>query len=766
MKKLIAGFITALMALLTVAAPTLAASALGDYPGLLAATDGTLDAYVVVGTGGTDPAGLASDIAGAINIAVRLAEVGKTSTSVSCEGVSGAVTGTEKDTCLLTTPLSQTGCLPASGVLKNAHYSGLADTTYAWRTDDYDFREQVNVAGVALSHDLAVSNVNGTETMVVETGDIIYQWVVEETLKGTGSIADPNYTYPVNIEMLGEAFSIVGTGSTSVKMLTGSIGTATATSGITYGDYTAYSDLGSDAAWARVQIKDAADNTVDTLIINDGESKSSTATGLTVQVTQTRALTDGTIVGADLVVGPSTQGVVKTYDVTADVTSTGTSSDRFPGETNWGVQVESGDFGTDGQLVATDIIEVIYKPSSTQYIKAGGKVTLPNDYADLGFEGFNTNKFATITIQPLSGTVSAYNYSADTQAFGSLSGFEIISDVGGTIISQVNSNAFTKAYILYNYSTPDEYPVMIGFYDSSKQKIMVNGSIIEPGVAADTTEYVTKRLNASSGDNVTYEFTLCYSNSCEDNHYLTVVLNGSNLMSLMQLGNSSAKTSVNVSYTNKTAPGTSNAAEFKLGITAASAETTEVVATTAGTARNAGKQSGDVVDDTGIILVSTATYGGSDKVVVKVPFKALRTKIYFGKLGTGVTGDTVSYDSYPSIPLTSAVAKLDSEVGTTEKAKNLISIGGSCVNSVTADALGLTYPTCGAASTIPEDKGLIKVVDDIFTTGKVVVVVAGWEAANTRTAASVLQQYDTLLTGQTAASVEITSATSAGITAV
>jgi hypothetical protein len=770
MKKLIAGFLTALTALLTVAAPTLAATQLGDYPGVLAAADGTLDAYVVVGSGGTDPAGLASDIVGAINVAVRLAEVGKTTASVACESVSGAVDGTEKDTCLLHTALSASTCLPASAVLKTAHYSGLADTTYSWRTDDYDYREQVDVSGVILSHDLAVSNVNGTETMVVETGDVKYQWFVEETLKGIGSISVPNYTYPVNIELLGESFSIVGSGDTSVKMLTGSIGTATATSGITYGDYTVYSDLGADNSWARVQIKDSADNTVDTLIINEGESKSSTATSLTVQITDVRALQDGTVVGTDLVVGPSSTGVVKTYDVTADVTSTGSASDRFPGETDWGIQVASGDFGTDGQLVNTDIIEVVYKPSTTQYLKAGEKLSFPNDYADLGFEGWNTNKFATITIQPLSGTVSAYNYSADTQAFGSLSGFEIISDIGGSILSAVNSNSYTKAYILYNYSSGGDYPVMIGFYDESKQKILVNGSIqgiANQSYATVDTEFVTKVMNETDAvDAVKYTFTLCYSNACEDSQYLVVGMSSANLMWNMTLGNSSATDSIQIQWANKTAPSSSQAPQFRLGDTASSAEADEINVTSHGNTRDAGKQSQDVVDDTGIILVGPSTYGSSDKVVVKIPFKTLKVKIYFGKLGTGVSGDTVTYDSYPSIPLTSAVAKLDSEVTSTEKAKNLISVGGPCVNSITAEAMGLTYPACGAASTLTEDKGLIKAIDDIFTTGKVVVVVAGWEAADTATAASVLQQYDTLLSGQTASAVEVTSATSAGITAV
>jgi hypothetical protein len=777
MKKLIAGFLTALTALLTVASPALAATQLGSYPGMLAAADGTLDAYVVVGSGGSDPAGLASDIAGAINIAVRLAEVGKTTKTETCAGTSGAVTGTEKDSVALYGSTSISDTFPAGGVLKSAHYSSLKDGTYAWHTDDYDYREQVDISGVAMSNSLATSGINGTETMVVESSDMKYQYVFEEQLAGTGSVATPNYTYPVNIQMLGKAFSIVGCTANQVKMLKGSIGTATATSGVVYGTYTAYSDLGSNAAWARVQIKDSTGNTVDTLIINSGESKSSSATGLTLQVTQVRALQDGTVVGTDLVVGPTTEGVVKTYDITADTTSTGTASDRFTGETDWGIEVVSGFCDVvDGRIDVDDIIQVIYKPSSTQYIKAGGKASLPNSYGDLGFEGWNTDKFATITIKPVGGTISAYNKSADTQVFGNLNGLEISSDVGGSIINRANEG-FSKAYILWNYSVnADNVPVSIGFYDSSKSKILINGTW-EAANSGDANEYsstqasyYSKRLNITAGyalDNMTYSFKLSYSNAGDQAFYLNVTLGGNTLIRTITAG-TSALQNVNMSYFNKTSVTTSQAPDFRLGATAASTETTEVTTKTAGSSsfESAGKNSQEVVADSGLLLQDTTTNGAADKVVFKVPFKDLKAKVYFGKLGgVNTTAGSVSYTNYPAVPITSAVAKLDTEVTATEKLKNLITVGGPCVNKVTADAMGLTYPTCGVASTIPTDKGLIKVIDDKFTTGQVVIVVAGWAATNTKTAASVLQQYDTLLVGQTASAVQVTSATSAGITA-
>lgn len=750
MRKLIAAFMTAFMALLTVSAPVLAVSSLGSYPTFLKGADNTLSAYVVVGA-----AANVADVVGAVDVASRLAEVGKATVSQSCSGVSGAVDGTEKDAVPLYGVLSNT--FPASGVLKSAHFSGLKDGTFSWRGTDYDYREQVDISAVTMRHALNLNYVNGTEKMVVSSGNVIYEYVFDKTLTGLGSVDQPNYTYPVSISLLGKSFQIVGVSSNSIKMLIGSIGTATATTPVVFGTYSVYSDLGFSGAstssgnWARVIIKDANGNTVDTQTINQGDSKQSTATGLTIMLTTVRALSDGTVVGADLVVGPTGDGVTKTYDTTADVTSTGTSSDKFPGETIWGIAAHAGSFATSTQITAGDMIDVIYKPSATLYLGAGEKVSLPNSYGDLGFEGFNTDKFATITIAPLAGTVSAYNTSADTQAFGNLNGLEISSDVAGSIVSSSNTG-YTKAYILFNYTRGDGTEVvMFGYYDNAKQKILV--------AAAPTTdssdELATILLNTTD---VTYDYTLSYGNAGDVTYNLRVTVNNASLIKNITAGSSAGNASVSLRYQNATGASTTQAPTFQLGATALTTEVDEVKATTEGSFLNAGKKTQDIVDDTGLIVASTETYGASETVKLKVPFKALAAKVYFGKQGTGTGAGSISYTSYPSIPITSTIAKLDSEIGATEKGKNLVTVGGPCVNSVTADALGLTYPSCGVSSTIPENQGLVKVVDSPYSegTGKVVVVVAGWEAANTRAACSVLQLYDTKLAGVTASAVTVT----------
>jgi len=222
---------------------------------------------------------------------------------------------------------------PNSGVIRP---EDLPDTlkrgVFLWKGNNYDYHEQVDISQVRMRHDYGTALINGQEKMVVESNKIRYDYVFDKDLNFGGSIVNPEYTYPVKIKLMGKDFIIVGAGTSSIKVLAGIMGTATATSGVSYGDYIIYAETGVNNQWARLSIKDKFKNTVDTKIIDEGNSADSFVTGLTIRVTDVRALQDGTIVGTDLVVGPI-GSVEKEYDTSADVTSTGTASDCFTGTT-------------------------------------------------------------------------------------------------------------------------------------------------------------------------------------------------------------------------------------------------------------------------------------------------------------------------------------------------------------------------------------------------------------------------------------------------
>ena len=758
-EKIIAGLMAALTTLVTLAYPILAAKTLGDYPTFLA-KDGTLNAYVSFGSGAAS-----SDVAGAVDIAVRLAELSYTTKTAGT--TAETVDGLSKDTLSLTGALSSTFPNP----IKSIHYSGLKDSTYSWRSNDYDYYEDVNLGDTKLNHDFGTDKINGTEKMIVTSGQVMYEFVFDKALSGTGDTSTKNYTYPVNIKMLGKDFAIVGTGSSSVVALSGSIGTATATQAVTQGDYSVYSDLGYNGGWARVIIKDKNGNTVDTKTINQADSWDFASLKLTVKVTAVRALQDGTVVGADLVVG-ATGSVERTYTTSCDITSTGTEDKKFPGETEWCIQV-SGFSGTAGTISKNDKIQVVYKSSETKYLIAGEKLPLPNNYGEIGYLGWKTDKFVKITSKPISG-LTVYNASADTQSFGNMNGIQIEADVAGSIIDPNTNTGYNKAYVLLNYTQGTNLnPVMVAFYDSVKQKPMVNFTSVYWEVLNASASAVGDVNNLTTWFSFTFNISYGGASAYADHQLLEVNVSAAepapSYFKLVRLGGANGAV---MTFYNKTATwSTSAAPEFRLYTTDSAQDEDVVVKTTAtdGTTQsnqNIGKSTQDVVSDAGNIVVSPTTYSSSQTVVVKVPSEALKVKAYVGKLGAAA--GAVTYKEI--VPVTSALAVLDTEVTATHKTKNFVTVGGPCVNKITAEALGLTFPTCGAAGAaalgIASGEALVQVVENYPATGLYTVVVAGYEAANTRTASTVLQQFDTLLKGQTASKVKVTSATAAGITAI
>jgi len=146
-------------------------------------------------------------------------------------------------------------------------------------------------------------------------------------------------------------------------------------------------------------------------------------------------------------------------------------------------------------------------------------------------------------------------------------------------------------------------------------------------------------------------------------------------------------------------------------------------------------------------------------------YSALATEILWDKGGDQDSPVKLIYhgdESYGNVYLTdvsASVAGVGGEGGTialvkdTEvdsvKDKNLIVIGGSCINSVAAQILGVSYPTCGsdftAATGVGAGQHIIKAVKtseavEGGSEDKVAVLVAGYESADTVNAVNRLKE--------------------------
>ncbi len=802
-RKLTAVAGSALIGALSIAAPVLAStvSQVGQINSLVS-VDQTTQAvsfpWFVVGASAQT-----ADVAGAVDVAVRLAAQAKTTVSVS--GTGAAVNGISRNGIRIggsnvnaagnLANATTGGSAFPSGTLRAIHYPNLFDGTLTYQGSSYNVRDDVDVSGVFVRNGLSVEKVNGTLTLDIGDNDLIYDYIFGTTIVGIGGISNPNYTYPVVVKLMGKPFTIVGSDATTIKALVGATGTSDATTGVTYGTYTAYATEGATDSWAKVVIKDATGNTVDSLIISNTQSKDSSATGLTIKVTSVKARQDNTIVGADLVVGP-TGSVEHTYDSSADVTSTGTTSDRFPGETQWAIdfQAASGTAQGAGNLATNSKIRVVYLPNTASgnnvFLRAGQSISLPGNFANLGLLGFNTNTFATVTLKPV-GPISGY-FQNGTLMYTNLYGLQISSDTPGSIWSLQNSatlgknNPYAKAYVLFNSSNGANGGVVAVGYPDPTGKILLNDTI-KPSPTANSTfgrqEYAWANLWTGTapiptGNFVDFPFII---NQGETDFVLNVTVSvglasttvtaSTNIRAWAGAGSSIAaaaadQTGVVMDWRNTTTWGSdfsSTPMKIQLGTTLNSRDAREVNISTEGFAVT-NSQSGqdgssaqqNVVTDSGIQLINQYDNGPSEKVVIQFPSKTLAANIYFGQLTGGATG---AGTADKIIPITTDVVKLDSEVTAADQsAADLVLVGGPCVNTLVA-ALNTAGKFAYSCSSWPGSNfGWIGLINDAFATGKTVLIIAGTRAADTDLAARVVQD-GTKLAGSIKSSVQVTGTT-------
>ena len=122
---------------------------------------------------------------------------------------------------------------------------------------------------------------------------------------------------------------------------------------------------------------------------------------------------------------------------------------------------------------------------------------------------------------------------------------------------------------------------------------------------------------------------------------------------------------------------------------------------------------------------------------ISYPDEQIFAQIYVSALEASVTPGTVSGGGGQILVVR------DNEISSVNQ-KNLVVVGGSCVNSVAAKVLGVSYPTCGAdftsATGVGASQYLIKAVQSPYNADKTAVLVAGYEAADTKNAATKLKE--------------------------
>jgi hypothetical protein len=135
--------------------------------------------------------------------------------------------------------------------------------------------------------------------------------------------------------------------------------------------------------------------------------------------------------------------------------------------------------------------------------------------------------------------------------------------------------------------------------------------------------------------------------------------------------------------------------------------------------------------------ILTSEGGDQDNAVVTYAGDESYAEVFIASEDTSVSIPDSGDDEEDDTPTTTVqelgdIALTDEQAGSSTK--NLIVIGGSCVNSLTATLLGVSYPSCGSAWQTATNVGSGEFLVQTFerSGGKIATVIAGYNAGDTK----------------------------------
>jgi len=700
-EKIIASVLAAIIALAPIVS---AAVTLGDYPTFLF-RDHNLNAYVVVGAD-AQPA----DVVGAVDLAARLA--GESYEEVSTTGETTVSGGTSED-IPLDSAIAESGLLDAT--LKQYKLPGLQDTSISFQDDTYDVHEEIIVAdntGSPTSPSVETSltandwDMGSNVYLLLNKDSLVYRYVFDESIDLTKASSDE----PLEINFLGKTLVItnVSLGTTQITVRVAEEYPLFVGDSVTVnGKKVTLKNVGSSGTSAVVDV-DGVTSTVGT--------SSKTVNGLKVQVKETFYSDTMSERMATLLIGTDT---VKTFS----------DKDPYIGEDkntpNW-VWDLSGLTASPRYIgIENDFVRDSYSKSP---VTVGGCYEFPNKYAKVCLEKLTVSDYTQYTFKTETGIDLSYSNVGPGTNEKPLA-ITTENKEGLVLTSNLGSYKTNAIYLWYNSTAPGKLGVF--YKDTSDSKVKFAGELTN-------TTFATINYKDTKGSDLTLKV--------QDQHASSFKL----VMTDSLTNNLTMTWYISSNAVNSLGSEASNAQEAELSYNS----------------QEIGTKDKDLRAEYGYLVLNPSSNGDRDQVVVSVPADQVKAKlVVYGPGGTSSTTEGGKIKKV--VPVTTTVARLDTEVDPTTVGKHLVLVGGPAVNRLTAQAMGLEYPTYGSSGLLPfgEGEGYIRVYDSIFTPGQVVVVVAGWEAENTRMATSLLQQYDTFaeqLGSNTA--VKVTSLSASGIT--
>jgi hypothetical protein len=715
-EKLIASILAAIMTLATFVSPVLAAIDLGDYSGFLF-EEHNLDAYVVVGAD-ANPA----DVVGAIDLAVRLA--GESYEEVACGG-EGTLAGAVSEEVPLGEVIA--GGAKLDTTLKHYKLSGLADSSVSFQDETYDFHEEIQLTSTADNLDvetsLTASDDDYTSNVYIELAKdaIRYAYTFDENINISTTSSDE----PLEIEFLGKTLKI--TSVSDADTITAEVGDEYS---LNVGD--SVTVLGKTVKLVNVGSGGSVIVDVDGVTATISQDTTKTVNGVKVKPTEYFYAEAKEERMASLLIGEET---TESYD----------DGDPYIGQDDddpewiWNLALLTSNSPTIG--IENDFVK---DDHSDEPAGVGDCYVLPNDFAkvcldSLTIDSYQQYEFAVETGVDLSDAGATWSTSNSVIAITSPGEDEGLQEA-------VSGSDYKSDTIYLKVDEASGNGRISVFYVDADGDVTLAGNAT---LSTDSGYVAVAQVNFQDTD--AGDMYLSVAGNFTANNYFYLRLNNSVV----------SGDDLRMKW------GTGGTNVDKLGDTADDSEAAELAWSASLT--GIGTKDEDHRSIYGVLIKDPDTNGASDQVVLDIPADQVEGKVIVYGPGAEVTageGENVK----KVVPITSAVAKLDTEISDPATVgKHLVLVGGPAVNKLSAQAMGLDYPTYGGSGLLPfaEGEGYIEVFEDGFTSGQVVVLVAGWEADQTRMATSLLQRYTEFadeLEGNTA--VKITSLSAAGITPV
>jgi hypothetical protein len=740
-KKIMATGLTAVMAGATLAAGALAATPLSSYPTFLG-NNGQVDAFVVVGAD-AQPA----DIVGAGDVVAGLSALSYTMTSTS--GSSVETTGGSTQDMDVGTKLNAstafTSTVDDSDIA--SFFNDQVSISIGGVSDTYDAHEEIRLGttdATSISVETGLSATSPNEDLKSSiflqafSGSVEYRYIFDDALTAGNFISNATNSDPVILNFMGRELRITAASASSVTVDTGERfilkagESATTSDGKTVTLVQTTSSSSSDKAQVTVN--------GDSAVVNEDSVRNLGSTEVKVS----------DVIDSDGIEFDTATVIVGTAATGGQASDTFTDGDDYviPCGTSWhttGCDKDNPDWvwtlallNTNKPTLGVKFNERIDSADDNPPIVGDAKnhvLDLPGSFAWISLDKVSTAKYQDYEI---SDRIKDLRTSDGAAAWGD----------GGT-----------GAHVIeFSGSGSDDSFTLTDGFSVSK-----------------TTDNVY--LKISTGDNA----TLFWEDSNDGNKlkaFQNITLNGTTQAPFsIDYQSSTIPVEVQVMYSTAAASvgnfsirgegGTNTTFQFQETNAASGlidyvghsdSDTTKTNDVLYGTRDISGWGENTMTPD-GLIIYNPDGNSPSDKYKISVPADYGTNDFQvFVTIGGSGTSSTSSSSGKTLVPITTSVTKLDTEIGVAEKAKNLVLVGGPAVNRLTAEAMGLAYPAYGKASGITEGTAMIRVINDAFTAGKAAVIVAGYEAENTRLATSVLQQAATKLAGISASSVTVTGA--------